>query len=145
MNVDDHGTEIMGSIKKIEALGALKLPSGASASIAAVDDLDQATGRDLNLVVGQKLNASIGSDLQERIQGILKIVMGVSQRIRAPKTWLGSEGVNVFQVLCDLLDLVQELNMQLAGNLHGSTPPPSNATSFNQGVALVNKLKPITS
>lgn len=148
-NVDDHSTETVGGVKNIEALGALKLLSGGSASIAAVDDLHQATGRDLNLVVGQKLNAAIGGDLQERIQGIRKIVVGVSQRIQAPKTWLGSEGVNVLQVLCDLLDLVQEMNVQLAGHVHGPTPPPSNAASFNQGAAtsliLVNKLKPITS
>lgn len=49
-------------MKKVEALGALKLLSGGSASLAAVDDLHQATGRDLNLVVGQKLNATVGGD-----------------------------------------------------------------------------------
>ncbi|PBP87499.1 hypothetical protein CCL20_12975, partial [Pseudomonas syringae] len=46
--VDDHSTESVGGVKKIEALGALKLLSGGSASLAAVDDLHQATGRDLN-------------------------------------------------------------------------------------------------
>lgn len=43
--------------------------SGRSTSLAAIDDLHQATG-DLNLVVGQKLNTTLGGDLQERIQGI---------------------------------------------------------------------------
>ncbi|MBT2375410.1 hypothetical protein [Pseudomonas fluorescens] len=37
---------------------ALKLLSGGSASLAAVDDLHLATNRDLNLVLGQKLNAA---------------------------------------------------------------------------------------
>lgn len=59
--VDDHSTETVGGIKKIEALGALKLLSGGSASLAAVDDLHRATGRDLNLVVGQKLNATVSA------------------------------------------------------------------------------------
>ena len=68
--VDDHSTESVGGVKKIEAMGALKLLSGGSASLAAVDDLHQATGRDLNLVVGQKLNATVGGDLQEQIQGL---------------------------------------------------------------------------
>ncbi|MFP3560877.1 hypothetical protein SB861_61380, partial [Paraburkholderia sp. SIMBA_049] len=54
VTVDDHSIESVGGIKKIEALGSLKLLSGGSASLAAVDDLHQATGRDLNLVVGQK-------------------------------------------------------------------------------------------
>jgi len=50
----------------VEALGALKLLSGGSASLAAVDDRHQATGRDLNLVVGQKLNSAVGGDTLER-------------------------------------------------------------------------------
>ena len=146
--VDDHSTESVGGVKKIEAMGALKLLSGGSASLAAVDDLHQATGRDLNLVVGQKLNATVGGDLQEQIQGLRKSVSGISQRLQAPKTWLGSESVNVLQVLCDLLDLVQEMNAQLAGHTHGLTPPPSNAVALTSAAAtakgMSTRLKPIT-
>lgn len=146
--VDDHSTESVGGIKKIEALGALKLLSGGSASLAAVDDLHQATGRDLNLVVGQKLNATVGGDMQEQIQGLRRSAAQVGQRLQAPKTWLGSEGVNVLQVLCALLDLVQEMNAQLATHTHGPTPVPSNAAAFSQAEAstliLATQLKPIT-
>ncbi len=128
--VHDHSTESVGGIKKIEALGALKLLSGGSASLAAVDDLHQATGRDLNLVVGQKHNATVGGDMEERIEGVRKSVAAVSQRMVAPKTWLGSESVNVLQVLCDLLNLVQQMNVQLASHTHGPTPVPGNASTF---------------
>ncbi|MEL7552123.1 hypothetical protein AAGV37_19790 [Pseudomonas protegens] len=147
--VDDHSTESVGGVKKIEAMGALKLLSGGSASLAAVDDLHQATGRDLNLVVGQKLNATVGGNLQEQIQGLRKSVSGISQRLQAPKTWLGSESVNVLQVLCDLLDLVEQMNIQLASHTHGFTSVPSNAAVFSQNGAiaksLVETLKMITS
>ena len=142
VEVDDHSTESVGGIKTIEAVGALKLLSGGSASLAALDDLHLASGRDLNLVVGQKLNATIGGDMQERIQGI--------RRSLAPQTWLGSEGVNALQILCDLLDLVQEMNVQLAGHTHvpGPTPSPTDATGFTakaaQVLALAAQLKPIT-
>lgn len=146
--VDDHSTESVGGIKTLEALGALKLLSGGSGSLAAVDDLHQATGRDLNLVVGQKHNATVGGDMEERIQGLRKSVAAVSQRLVAPKNWLGSEGVNVLQVLCDLLDLVQQMNTQLASHTHGPTPPPGNAPEFliNAGCAtqLCTTLKGIT-
>lgn len=148
--VDDHSTESVGGIKKIEALGALKLLSGGSASLAAVDDLHQATGRDLNLVVGQKLNATVGGDLQEQIQGLRKSVAGASQRLQAPKTWLGSEGVNVLQVLGDLIDLVQEMSTQLAAHTHvpGPTPAVADATAFiaysTTAKILNSKLRPIT-
>lgn len=142
VEVDDHSTESVGGIKTIEAVGALKLLSGGSASLAALDDLHLASGRDLNLVVAQKLNATIGGDMQERIQGI--------RRSLAPKTWLGSEGVNVLQILCDLLDLVQEMNVQMAGHTHvpGPTPSPTDATGFTakaaQALAMATQLKPIT-
>ena len=148
--VDGHSTESVGGIKKIEALGALKLLSGGSASLAAVDDLHQATGRDLNLVVGQKHNATVGGDMEERIQGLRKSVAAVSQRLVAPNTWVGSEGVNVLQVLCDLLDLVQQMNTQLAAHTHVPGPAPSqtdaaafSAKALSAGL-MAAKLKPIT-
>jgi hypothetical protein len=142
VEVADHSTESVGGIKKVEALGALKLLSGGSASLAAVDDLHQATGRDLNLVVGQKHNATVGGDMQERIEGIRRSI--------AQQTWLGSEGVNVLQVLCDLIDLVQAMNTQLAAHTHvpGPTPSPIDAAQFSakaaQALLLAGQLKPIT-
>jgi hypothetical protein len=139
-SVDDHSTESVGGIKKIEALGALKLLSGGSASLAAVDDLHQATGRDLNLVVGRKHNATVGGDMEERIEGLRKSVVGVSQHLQAPKTWLGSESVNVLQVLCDLLDLVQQMNVQLTEHTHGPTPPPDNSPLFSSYATKTTKI-----
>ncbi|WP_340051203.1 hypothetical protein [Pseudomonas proteolytica] len=128
--VDDHSTESVGGIKTLEALGALKLLSGGSASLAVMDDLHQATGRDLNLVVGQKHNATVGGDMEERIEGVRKSLAAVSQQLVAPKNHVGSENVNIFKVVCDLLDLVQQMNTQLAGHTHGPTPVPGNAGAF---------------
>lgn len=148
VEVDDHSTESVGGIKTLEALGALKLLSGGSASLAAVDDLHQATGRDLNLVVGQKHNATIGGDMHERVQGLRQSVAMIGQRLVAPRTWLGSEGVNVLQVLADVIDLLQEMNTALAAHKHGPTPPPDNAAEFAtravSAARLASKLKPIT-
>ena len=146
--VDDHSKESVGGIKTIEALGALKLLSGGSASLAAVDDLHQATGRDLNLVVGQKHNTTVGGDMEERIEGLRESVAAVSQRLVAPQNHVGSESVNIFKVVCDLLDLVQQMNTQLAGHTHGPTPVPGNAGAFTgnaaTATALAGQLKPIT-
>ncbi|ERH60436.1 hypothetical protein [Pseudomonas simiae] len=148
--VDDHSTESVGGIKTIEALGALKLLSGGSASLAAVDDLHQATGRDLNLVVGQKHNATVGGDMVERIQGVRESLVAVSQRLVAPKTWLGSEGVNLFQVVCATLELLEQMNTQLAAHTHlpGPGPNPSDIAAFTANAAaaatLNQRLKNIT-
>jgi hypothetical protein len=148
--VDDHSTESVGGIKKIEALGALKLLSGGSASLAAVDDLHQATGRDLNLVVGQKHNATVGGDMQEKIQGLRQSVAGISQQLQAPKNWIGSSGVNLFQIVCDMLELLQQMNTQLSVHTHlpGPAPNPADATAnirdAAQAALLLAKLSPVT-
>lgn len=146
--IDDHSTENVGGVKKIEALGALKLMSGGSASLAAVDDLHQATGRDLNVVVGQKHNATVGGDMAEQIRGLRESISGTSQRLEAPKSWVGSRGLNIFQVVCDLLDIVQEMNDQIASHVHGASPIPSNAAAFAADAAntmlLATKLKMVT-
>ncbi|MQT93015.1 phage baseplate assembly protein V [Pseudomonas helleri] len=142
VEVEDHSTESVGGVKTIEAVGALKLLSGGSASLAALDDLHLASGRDLNQVVAQKLNLTVGGNVQEQIQGM--------RRSLATKTWLGSEDVNVLQILCDLLDLVQAMNAQLASHTHvpGPTPSPTDATGFTakaaQALALAAQLEPIT-
>jgi hypothetical protein len=148
--VDDHSTETVGGIKKIEALGALKLLSGGSASLAAVDDLHQATGRDLNVVVGQKHNATVGGDMQERIEGLRESVAGISQRMQAPKSWIGSDGVNALQILCDVIDLIFDMNNRLAGHTHVPGPAPSlpDTTDFQkmavEATLLSTQLKHIT-
>ncbi|WP_432779723.1 hypothetical protein QZH45_21290 [Pseudomonas corrugata] len=128
--VDDHSTESVGGVKTIEALGALKLLSGGSASLAAVDDLHQATGRDLNLVVGQKLNATVGGDMHERIEGLRKSVISVSLQFQAPKNWIGSGRVNLFQVVCDTLDLLHQMNIHIANHVHGLGPIPTTSSVF---------------
>ncbi|WPM26849.1 phage baseplate assembly protein V [Pseudomonas sp. P1B16] len=138
--VDDHSTESVGGTKKIEALGALQLLSGGTGNLAAVDDLNLATGRDLNQVVAQKFNLAVGGDLVEQIQKARKSI--------AKTTWIGSEGVNVLQVLCDLIDLVVLMNTDLASHTHGPSPLPSNAGAFaghaGTGGLLSGQLKPIT-
>lgn len=150
LTIDDHSTETVGGVKKIEALGALKLMSGGSASLAAVDDLHQATGRDLNVVVGQKHNVTVGGDMHERIVGLRESAAGINQRMTAPKSWIGSDAVNLFQIVCETLSLLQELNTQLSTHTHlpGPAPSPSDATIFierAQKIAALNlKLTPIT-
>ncbi|MBN3864664.1 hypothetical protein HCU66_20745 [Pseudomonas frederiksbergensis] len=140
VTVDDHSSESVGGIKTIEAIGALKLLSGGSSSLAALDDLHLASGRDLNQVVAKKLNLTVGGDLLERIEG--------ARRSIAPTTWLGSESVNVLQVLCDLIDLVTQMNAEIAAHMHGSSPVPTNAANFatnaGTGLQLIGQLKPIT-
>ncbi|GAB5342594.1 hypothetical protein [Pseudomonas fluorescens] len=138
--VYDHSTESVGGIKTLEALGALKLLSGGSASLAAIDDLHQATGRDLNLVVGQKHNAMVGGDMEEKIEGLRQSVAGISQRLQSPKTWIGSETINMLQILCDLIYLVEKISASLKVHTHGVTPAPNNLDAFEIAEGVAKKL-----
>lgn len=146
---DDHSTEQVGGVKALEALGALKLLSGGTATLASTDDLHQAAGRDLNIVVAQKLNTAVGGNCIERIQGMRESIAELSLRLQAPKIWVGSSAINVFTIVCALIDLVEQMNLQLAGHTHGATPPPGSAADFSanatSGAELASKLKPITS
>lgn len=139
-DVANHSTEQVGGIKRIDALGALKLNSAGSATLAALDDLHQATGRDLNLVVGKKHNAAVGGDMQERIQGLRESVSKVGQRLVAPKNHVGSEGVNIFRVLCDTLDLIEQMATELASHTHGPSPVPTQAGAFAADAAKASLL-----
>ena len=147
-DVENHSTEDVGGIKRINALGALKLNSAGTATLAAVDDMHQATGRDYNLVVSKTHNAAVGGDMQEKIAGLRKSVAGASQQLVAPKNHVGSEGVNIFQVLCDTLDLVQLIASEIAAHTHGPTPVPTTASNFvadsAQAGLLASKLGAVT-
>ena len=86
--------------------------------------------------------------MEERIEGLRRSVAAVSQRLVAPQTWLGSEAVNVLQVVCDLLDLVKNMNTQLANHTHGASPLPQMSGEFLSNalisLELAAKLKGIT-
>lgn len=103
-----------------------------------------ATGRDLNLVVAQKHNAAVGGDMEERTQGVLESAAAVVQYLQVPTRWLGYETVNVLQVLCDLINLVKQMNTATAAHKHGPTPPPDNASQFKFRAAPSEQLRTIT-
>lgn len=53
---------------------------------------------------------------------------------------LGEDKMRLSLVLCDLLDLVEQMNIQIASHIHASSPPPNNAASFTAASALAKNL-----
>jgi hypothetical protein len=45
-------------------------------------------------------------------------MVGKRQRLRAPNNGIGSDAVNLFQVVCELLERVQHMKAQLAVHTH---------------------------
>ena len=135
-DVEHHSTEKVGGIKRINALGALKLNSAGSATLAAVDDMHQATGRDYNLIVSNTHNVTVGGNMHEKINGLRKSVAGMGQQMIAPKNHVGSEGVNIFKILCDTLDLMQLMAVQISAHGHAqlNVPPATSAVFAENAV-----------
>ncbi|ARU26381.1 hypothetical protein [Cellvibrio sp. PSBB006] len=133
----------------IEALGTLKLLSAGTANITAVDNL--------NITTASDQSNKIGCDLKRRIGNIVDSLAVAKQLIKMQgggKVWLGSESVNVLQILSDLIQAVDVAN---TASLHthpytdnGSpmnTQAPNQSSAFSSekelGVTLKLRLDPI--
>ncbi|WP_163832258.1 hypothetical protein [Spartinivicinus ruber] len=131
--VTEHSTETIGGTKAIEAMGALKLHSGGTAELAAIDNLKVATGNDSHTVVG--------NDMQEHINGIkhsLAKLKQIAQVKDGGKVWLGNESDNVLQLLSEFMAVVEQAFLDLS--THGHTPAgPTNKHSLIQQAGTVNQ------
>ncbi|MCY1296331.1 hypothetical protein D9M70_457130 [compost metagenome] len=129
--VDEHATELVAGIKTLQAIGALKLLSGGSVLLAALDGLNIATGSSHTLSTAENSTQTIGGALLERIQTNRISITQQMQRLQAAQTWIGSESINLLQILADLLDLVTQMNEQIAVHVHPQDgKPPVNAGAF---------------
>lgn len=100
----------------IEALGALKLLSAGTVSMAAVDNL--------NITTASDQNTKIGRDLKQRIGNIVDSLAVAKQLIKVKdggKVWLGSESVNVLQILSDLIQVVADVANTASSHTHPYT------------------------
>jgi len=89
---------------------------------------------------GNKM-VSVAGDLTEKIEGIRSSVAAVQQQLIAPVVWLGSQQVNVLQLMLDTLDVVKQLAEQTAGHKHPSVSTPTNAAAINQTGSSASALK----
>lgn len=89
----------------------------------------------------------VGQALTEKIGQLRQSIAGTRQEIIAPVVWIGSEKINVAQLMLDTVALVQQLADQLASHTHPSTGQPTNssaiAQSSQQAAALSKKYSPV--
>ncbi|WP_242455703.1 hypothetical protein [Pantoea agglomerans] len=90
---------------------------------------------------------NIGQALTEKIGQLRQSIAGTRQEIIAPVVWIGSEKINVAQLMLDTVALVQQLADQLASHTHPSTGQPTNssdiAQSSQQAATLSTKYSPV--
>ncbi|HAU4927234.1 hypothetical protein [Aeromonas hydrophila] len=131
LQVAQHSIEEVGGFKLIEALGAVELLAGDDLTMASLGNMSQTTAGDLVEVVGQ----------------LRRAVAGELQHLEAPRSWMGTEGVNIFQLLLQLMNVVEQLAAATASHTHGSGPAPGNSGTITghgqQAKQLAGQLSPI--
>lgn len=125
-----HSVEQIGAMKRIEALGAIELLAGDDMVLGCLGNMSQTAAGDMVEVIGQ-LRRSVAGELQH---------------YDAPRSWMGTEGVNIFRLLLELMNVVEQLAASAASHNHGG-PVPTNAETFNgqskQAGQLAKTLSPI--
>lgn len=86
-------------------------------------------------------------EIKENITTIRKSIAGTMHQIIAPQIWIGSQAINVSQLMLDTLELVERLAELTANHTHQNTGTPTNANAITQvktdGVSLDKKYSPV--
>lgn len=131
MTTQAHSVEQVGAMKRIEALGAIELLAGDDLLLGSLGNMSQTTAGDLVEVVGQ-LRRSVAGELQH---------------LEAPRSWMGTDSVNIFRLLLQLMNVVEQLAVTTASHTHGSGPSPNQGSTLSnqsqQAGELVSQLSPI--
>ncbi len=96
---------------------------------------------------GGSVRLEVAGGLTEKIAGVCASVASAIQQITAPSVWLGSQQLNVLQLMLDTLDTIAALATQTASHAHYNTGPPTNASAISSAgqaaTSLQDKYRPI--
>ncbi|ELP25802.1 hypothetical protein F385_24 [Pantoea agglomerans 299R] len=127
--------------------GAIQHVTTGSYSVAAQQNQLITVGGNAESDVTGSAAIKVGQALTEKIGQLRQSIAGTRQEIIAPVVWIGSEKINVAQLMLDTVALVQQLAEQLASHTHPSTGQPTNssaiAQSGQQAAALSKKYSPV--
>ncbi|WP_323910013.1 hypothetical protein [Aeromonas veronii] len=125
-----NSVEEIGAMKRIEALG----------------DIELLTAEDMILGSAGNMSTTTGGNLEEDVALVRRALAGELQHFEAPKSWMGTEGTNIFRLLNQLMTVVEQLAAAAASHNHGG-PGPTNAETFTgqsqQAGQLAGTLAPI--
>ncbi|MBI6183275.1 hypothetical protein JEQ07_23115 [Serratia proteamaculans] len=148
--VDGHDIATVGGIARVHALGGIEHMSAGDIDVGAAGDQRNATGGslvhavggDARLVTGGNNETIVTKDdtrdvtgnLTEKV-GELRRSVAQQQAFIANSTWIGSETVNVLDLVGQSLALMQQIAQTLAGHTHpgdsgGTTDKPNQSGMF---------------
>lgn len=105
-------------------------------------------------IIGKNCNLSVkdsiiikAKEIKEQVETIRQSAAGAQQQILAPSIWLGSDEINITQLMLDTLELVERLANLTANHTHPNTSTPTNASAISSvksdAKQLDNKYSPI--
>ncbi|KNC94142.1 hypothetical protein GM31_16345 [Trabulsiella odontotermitis] len=150
LSVDGHDISTIGGIARIHALGGIEQMSAGDIDSGAVGDrrvatggmFVHATGGDARHVVGGSNETIVTKDDSREVTGGLTETIGKlrksvaqQQSFIAGSTWIGSETINVLDLIGQALALMQQMAQELAQHTHpgdsgGTTGKPNQAGTF---------------
>ncbi|MEG0056788.1 hypothetical protein [Hafnia sp.] len=141
---------------KTTVIGTAKLMAGAIVQVTTGDYALATQGNyvanitgNASTKVGGGLDLDVSKSLIEKVGAIRQSVAKAKQEIIAPTVWVGSQAINVMQLMLDTLDVVKQLAQQTAQHTHKETGAPLNAADIQATGAtadsLNGKYKPIIS
>ncbi|MEM8340036.1 hypothetical protein [Morganella morganii] len=110
-------------------------------SIAAKGSLVGSVGENIELAITENATLEIGQTLIEKIGKIRQSLAGQKQEIIAPVVWIGSQQINVAQLMLDTLDVVKELAELTAAHTHANTGTPNNSGDIKRTATKSDGLK----
>lgn len=139
---------------KTTVLGTHRLMAGAVQQIA---EGDYSLATQANFVASIKGNATtdvignstvnVAGQLVEKVGRLRSSVAAVRQEIIAPVVWVGSQSINVCQLMIETLDVVKQLAELTAAHTHQNTGAPLNAAAIKgtgtTATGLTTKYKPV--
>lgn len=123
-----------------------RVTTGDYAMATGGNRLASVSGDDETDVTGTQTTTT-GKDLVEKVGNIRRSVAAVQQQLIAPVVWLGSEQINVTQLMLDTLDVVRELAELTASHTHSDTDQPTNSAAIaatgTRAIGLNKKYSPV--
>jgi hypothetical protein len=116
LSTQQHSVELIGALKRIEALGSIELLAGDEFTLGSLGNMSQTTAGSLTEVVGE----------------LRRAIAGTGQHLEAPQSWMGSESTNIFQLLLQLMNLVEQLATTTATHTHPSVGTPNEAGELQE-------------
>ncbi|TPG61488.1 hypothetical protein [Ewingella americana] len=140
-------TTIQATDKTI-VLGTYKLLAGAVQQVAQ-GDFCLATQANYVASIQGNATTDVGGDntvnvvgqLVEKVGQLRSSVAAVRQEVIAPVVWIGSQSINVCQLMLETLDVVKQLAELTAAHTHSNTGTPQNAATITSTGAKATELK----